>query len=167
MSLPSSKLGWGQEFCWVGFQLRFMYSVDWRTEMSNPWSWWTQVSPETRSAYRKIRKRILDSEPLCRACAERGLVEAATECDHIVPVGDGGSVTDPDNLQPLCSPCHLEKTSMERMSDETLDNNERTLGELAQFDDWGSAALNSAMKSTIRDRTSAVLRHRSHRRKGK
>jgi len=56
---------------------------------------------------------------------------------------------------------------MERMSDETLDNNERTLGELAQFDDWGSEALNAAMQSTIRDRSSVISRHRSHRRIGK
>jgi len=52
-------------------------------------------------------------EPLCRHCLARGVVRAATELDHIVPLSRGGS-DDDDNKQPLCAECHYRKTVSER-----------------------------------------------------
>lgn len=55
------------------------------------------------------RLRRLRAEPLCRDCAEHGLVVAATVPDHIVPLSLGGPDTD-DNVRCLCDPCHLIRT---------------------------------------------------------
>lgn len=44
----------------------------------------------------------------CRVCGEWG-----NEVDHIVPVRQGGAMWDEDNLQVLCSPCHIQKTRKE------------------------------------------------------
>jgi 5-methylcytosine-specific restriction enzyme A len=56
------------------------------------------------------RKRRLEAEPLCRICAQRGLVTAATVPDHITPLGLGGS-DDDTNIRCLCQPCHDEVTA--------------------------------------------------------
>lgn len=61
----------------------------------------------------KRRKRILDQEPWCRACAELGYQTPATTVDHIVPRARGGSHLD-INLQPLCGSCHDAKTAREK-----------------------------------------------------
>ncbi|MFN3424881.1 MAG: HNH endonuclease signature motif containing protein [Novosphingobium meiothermophilum] len=58
--------------------------------------------------HRKLRALLLAYEPVCRVC-KRAL---ATEADHIVPRCKGGG-DDLDNLQPLCRPCHAEKTARE------------------------------------------------------
>jgi hypothetical protein len=61
----------------------------------------------------KRRKRILDREPWCRACAELGYRTKATTVDHIVPRARGGTHED-SNLQPLCKLCHDAKTAREK-----------------------------------------------------
>lgn len=45
----------------------------------------------------------------CQACGARG---KRLECDHIVPLEDGGAST-LDNLQALCRDCHLAKSRRE------------------------------------------------------
>lgn len=63
--------------------------------------------------WRKLRDAVLAARPLCKMCDDRGRVTLATEVDHIVPKAKGG--TDAwDNLQPLCSDCHREKTNKEK-----------------------------------------------------
>ena len=47
----------------------------------------------------------------CRAC---GRTSHKLECDHIVPLANGGGEWDVDNLQTLCAPCHANKTRLER-----------------------------------------------------
>ena len=83
-----------------------------------------------RAEYRRVRKDSDDlyktkrwgamradqlrREPLCRACLAEGKVEAATECDHIVPhKGDRNLFFDAKNLQSLCKKCHSIKTAAE------------------------------------------------------
>lgn len=57
------------------------------------------------SEWRRIRRQVLDTFPLCRLCGAR-----ATEVDHITPLRLGGT-HDLANLQPLCASCHRKKTS--------------------------------------------------------
>ena len=76
-------------------------------------SGWQQRPTAPRpSRWRAIRNAHIAAEPLCRSCAKRGLVVAATEVDHIEPLHKGGA-TDSDNLQSLCTRCHADKTQAE------------------------------------------------------
>ena len=65
------------------------------------------------------------AEPLCRLCAEKGKTTAAQEVDHILPLHKGGT-NDRDNLQPICVPCHLDKT------DRDMGRNKQEIG----LDGW-------------------------------
>jgi len=58
----------------------------------------------------RLRTRIMQDQPLCRMCDEKGFVTPGAEMDHIVPLFKGGS-NDDDNLQMLCVECHLAKTA--------------------------------------------------------
>ena len=46
----------------------------------------------------------------CRTCGKAGVLEV----DHILRLEDGGAEYDLHNLQSLCRPCHISKTSAER-----------------------------------------------------
>lgn len=64
--------------------------------------------------WRRLRKRQLQLEPLCRRCKADGLLTPATEVDHVVPIADApGRRLDASNLQSLCHPCHSLKTAQE------------------------------------------------------
>ena len=62
--------------------------------------------------WQRLRLQVLEEEPLCRFCAEQGLVTAARDVDHIIPI-----VQRPDlrlvrsNLRPLCQSCHSAHTA--------------------------------------------------------
>ncbi|WIA58258.1 HNH endonuclease signature motif containing protein [Sphingobium sp. WTD-1] len=56
------------------------------------------------------RRRRLQNEPLCRDCADKGIVTASTVPDHIVPLAKGGS-DDDGNIRCLCGPCHEIRTA--------------------------------------------------------
>jgi 5-methylcytosine-specific restriction protein A len=56
------------------------------------------------------RLRRLANEPLCRDCADKGLVAASTVPDHIVPLAKGGKDED-ENIRCLCEPCHHRRTA--------------------------------------------------------
>ena len=62
------------------------------------------------TTWRRLRRWVLDREPLCRDCRKKGRITPATEVDHI----DGDSWNnDRTNLQGLCKPCHTKKTNKE------------------------------------------------------
>lgn len=63
--------------------------------------------PLTSAAWRKLRRSVLASEPLCRMCTARGLTVPATDVDHR---DNDPSNNDLVNLQPLCHECHSRKT---------------------------------------------------------
>ena len=63
--------------------------------------------------WRRLRKQILMSEPLCRLCAAKGITTAAQMIDHIEPVRQGGEFFELRNLQPLCNKCHAIKSGDE------------------------------------------------------
>jgi 5-methylcytosine-specific restriction protein A len=62
----------------------------------------------------RLRAQVFMEEPLCRMCAEIGLVSPSEELDHVVPLSSGGG-NERANLQALCKPCHASKTAGERM----------------------------------------------------
>ncbi|HCF6069932.1 TPA: HNH endonuclease signature motif containing protein [Pseudomonas aeruginosa] len=68
--------------------------------------------PLNSAAWKRLRAEVLADEPLCRMCAARGLVVAATDVDHIedsrTDYSDDNSRA---NLQPLCHECHSLKTA--------------------------------------------------------
>lgn len=65
------------------------------------------------ATWRMIRLAHLRREPLCRFCAARGLVTAASEVDHIVALADGGTHA-ASNLRSLCKPCHSRRTARDQ-----------------------------------------------------
>lgn len=57
--------------------------------------------------WRRTRKDQLEREPLCRSCAARGLVVAATVCNHVdkdAKATEEGFFAGP--FSSLCAPCH-------------------------------------------------------------
>lgn len=66
--------------------------------------------------WQRVRRAILQREPLCRMCRRKGHITAATVVDHITPhKGDEALFWSADNLQALCGPCHdRDKQSEER-----------------------------------------------------
>lgn len=60
--------------------------------------------------WRIIRKRHLELEPFCVECLKKGITTKATIVDHIIPIKQGGSRYDNNNLQSLCWSCHSRKS---------------------------------------------------------
>ena len=58
-------------------------------------------------AWRRLRAVILGERPLCQHCLDRGVIEPATEVDH---VNNDPTDNRPEALQSLCKPCHSRKT---------------------------------------------------------
>lgn len=65
-------------------------------------------------AWKKAARLFLRKHPLCAECESVGLVEPATDVDHIEPHrGDRALFWRRSNWQPLCHPCHSRKTARE------------------------------------------------------
>lgn len=78
---------------------RAVYDV---VRAGKPWRKWYKSRQ-----WLALRAAQLYAAPLCRYCAERGEVVAASVADHVVPHrGDAGLFFDAANLQSLCKPCH-------------------------------------------------------------
>lgn len=60
--------------------------------------------------WQRLRRAYLTANPLCEECLLKGITEIAEEVDHKIPIADGGSPTDWDNLQSLSKTCHSRKT---------------------------------------------------------
>lgn len=56
-----------------------------------------------------FRTAVLTRDPVCAACN----TSPSTEADHVIPVSQGGSPSDPANGQGLCHRCHTLKTQTE------------------------------------------------------
>lgn len=65
--------------------------------------------------WRKLRIQHLSVEPLCRMCADAGLIVQATVCDHITPHKGNPALFYGGPFQSLCKPCHdRHKQSQDR-----------------------------------------------------
>jgi 5-methylcytosine-specific restriction protein A len=75
---------------------------------------WSRESRHARgygSAWDKLRRVVIARDMgLCQPCLAKGRVTPGTEVDHVRPRAKGGT-DDPDNLQCICGPCHVEKTA--------------------------------------------------------
>lgn len=56
------------------------------------------------------RERRKALYPLCRRCAESGIVTATEIINHVVPLAMGGDDTD-ENCEGLCKPCDIIVTA--------------------------------------------------------
>ncbi len=64
--------------------------------------------------WKAASKAYLRTHPLCVDCGELGVIEAATDVDHITPhKGDRKLFWDRSNWQALCHRCHSRKTARE------------------------------------------------------
>lgn len=65
-------------------------------------------------AWRALKKRVREEEPLCRSCLSRGVHNFSQECDHIIPIDVAPELRlVRDNIQALCKSCHSRKTRIE------------------------------------------------------
>lgn len=64
--------------------------------------------------WQKARASFLNKYPLCKHCEAKGITEAATVVDHIIPhKGNQQLFWDIFNWQALCKRCHDRKTATE------------------------------------------------------
>ncbi len=66
-----------------------------------------------KRAWRKVAKLHKQLNPLCVMCEQAGRITPATVTDHPIPINEGGSKWDWDNLQSLCDRCHAIKSATE------------------------------------------------------
>ena len=81
-----------------------------RTKKEKNQSWGGDTSFYQKSAWKKLRKFVLNNNPLCVHCLEEDIVTQADVVDHIVPIKMGGASLDQRNLQGLCHQHHNKKT---------------------------------------------------------
>tara|TARA_R100001163_G_scaffold63795_1_gene56503 strand:- start:764 stop:1060 length:297 start_codon:yes stop_codon:yes gene_type:complete len=86
---------------------------DRRTKAEKNKSWGGDTSFYRKYAWRKLRKVVLDKNPLCVHCLDNDMVKPADVVDHIIPIKKGGAELDESNLQGLCHSCHNKKTYYE------------------------------------------------------
>ena len=88
-----------------------------RCDLHKRQQWQRRPGIVKRTTGRKLqaqRHALFSREPLCRECKRLGRVTPATKRDHIKPLAEGGT-DDDDNIQPLCDPCHDEKSLVEAL----------------------------------------------------
>lgn len=56
--------------------------------------------------WQRRRKQQLKAHPLCKCCAERGIVTAARVADHVEPHKGDWNLFALGELQSLCGSCH-------------------------------------------------------------
>jgi 5-methylcytosine-specific restriction protein A len=88
---------------WVPERVAFERAVD-NSEFYNSRAW------------RNLRKRFLNNNPLCIVCEREDIITVATVADHVKAMSQGGEAMDEGNLQPMCKKCHNSKSSHESRS---------------------------------------------------
>jgi 5-methylcytosine-specific restriction enzyme A len=63
--------------------------------------------------WQQLRVHILNRDPLCVVCKEKGLVVESTTVDHIIPLVQGGT-DDDTNLRGLCAHCQAVKSQADK-----------------------------------------------------
>ena len=77
----------------------------WECSRAHRHVWWQQFE-----FWHDVRIKVLDRDGWeCVMCGT--LLGRGAQVDHITPVTDGGSMWDMDNMQSLCTECHIVKTA--------------------------------------------------------
>jgi len=84
-----------------------------RTKKEKNQSWGGDTSFYRKPTWRKLRKNVINSNPLCVHCLDEDIVTQADVVDHIVPIKMDGAELDKSNLQGLCHKHHNRKTYYE------------------------------------------------------
>ena len=63
--------------------------------------------------WKRLRQNFLVEHPFCCECMKAGKLIKAVVVDHVVPIKQGGSALDENNLQALCPSCHGSKSIRE------------------------------------------------------
>lgn len=70
--------------------------------------------------WKQFRAHFLARYPLCAPCSRRGVIRAAEQVDHVVPLkalierGEPERCFDEDGCEGICRPCHATKSAAER-----------------------------------------------------
>ena len=63
-----------------------------------------------RRRWQMLRLKVFEQAHYrCSLCGKAGRLE----CDHVIPLHQGGETYLPENLQALCRACHIAKTRQE------------------------------------------------------
>lgn len=77
--------------------------------------------------WQQLRKAVLQRDKgLCQNCLKNGKYKTGNEVDHIIALAENGHPWDINNLQLLCSECHIEKTRLEHKKNRTKDKHPST-----------------------------------------
>ena len=94
--------------CWCGrppARTRSWTDGGWACSRTHQSTWWKQFE-----FWHDVRTQVLDRDGW--ECAKCGLeMVTGAQVDHVVPVADGGSMWNRDNMQSLCAECHASKTA--------------------------------------------------------
>jgi 5-methylcytosine-specific restriction protein A len=63
----------------------------------------------------KIKRRVMTTQPLCVSCMTAGKVVQAEAVDHVFPHRQNDQRFLVNVFQPLCIPCHTQKTRLEQL----------------------------------------------------
>lgn len=86
-----------------------------RDKNNSRWSdkGWEKRDREAKLGWAQRRRQAMERDNwLCQPCRKQGFITEAKECDHIVPVSEGGG-EEIENLQAICLECHAQKTADE------------------------------------------------------
>lgn len=102
------------EQCSLSHLLEELLTMPWKAPRHQPIKHKKEPRPTAHQRgydrqHRKMRERELAEQPLCVYCLAQGLVVAAEEIDHVVPVSKGGATHDPENRMPACRKCNNAK----------------------------------------------------------
>lgn len=91
--------------------------VHMKKNYSRGWTWASKNGLYQTKEWRRLRRCVLDQEPLCRMCATQKLYVPATMVDHIIAITEHNAdlFLDVTNLQPLCDSCHAFKTQRDKV----------------------------------------------------
>ncbi len=82
-----------------------------RRRASKPWRNWY-----SSAIWKAIRATQLALEPLCRRCSKRGLIEAATVCNHVTPHRGNWTLFVGGPFESVCKACHDGEVQREERS---------------------------------------------------
>jgi 5-methylcytosine-specific restriction protein A len=107
-----------------------------RARSDNAWRGWYKLAK-----WAKLRKAVLDDQPHCVMCLERGRFVLANVVDHIRPHrGDWSLFFDRTNLQSLCETCHNSTKQAEERAAERL-GEDRGAGQSGKAGGEGTGVL--------------------------